>query len=205
VTTTPLMSSQRPYNGIAGWGGTGRLAVESRTTWTEGTPRIELEKHVGAPVRRSRRDTFELGPPKNPGQASDPYTCPPFLGGRLMTHTESTTRNARVRVTGPGPTEACIDGPTSAPCMLPGTDRPTRTKAWAGDPNHELHFHDLRHTHKTCFIEDHVPPRGCNSSDSAHKNPKGGGGGRIRPLSHVTTVMIRGVLHVLQRRWEQFR
>ncbi|MCP2166573.1 tyrosine-type recombinase/integrase [Goodfellowiella coeruleoviolacea] len=83
-----------------------------------------------------------------------------------------------------------------------------RNRVWVprvnGDPRRGwgpilagLHFHDLRHTHKTWLIEDGVP-------EVAQAKRLGHRLGGVRGIySHVTQVMIDDLLAGLQRRWEQ--
>ena len=60
-----------------------------------------------------------------------------------------------------------------------------------------LHFHDLRHTHKTWLIEDGVP-------EVAQSKRLGHRLAGVRGIySHATPPMIESLLAGLQRRWEQ--
>jgi integrase len=60
-----------------------------------------------------------------------------------------------------------------------------------------LHFHDLRHTHKTWLIEDDVP-------EVAQCKRMGHKLGEVRGIySHVTQPMIDALLARLQARWER--
>ena len=61
-----------------------------------------------------------------------------------------------------------------------------------------LHFHDLRHTHNTWLIEDHVPDV-LRHRRMGHRQ-KGVSG----IYSHVTPPMIAAMLDGLQQRWEQY-
>jgi integrase len=61
-----------------------------------------------------------------------------------------------------------------------------------------MHFHDLRHTHKTWLIEDDVP-RVLQLHRMGHK-PKD----TSDIYSHVTRMMIDAMLAALQQRWEQY-
>ena len=60
-----------------------------------------------------------------------------------------------------------------------------------------LHFHDLRHTHKTWLIEDRVP------EVVQHQRLGHRFGGVMGTYSHVTRPMIDDLLAALQARWEQ--
>lgn len=62
----------------------------------------------------------------------------------------------------------------------------------------QLHFHDLRHTHKTWLIEDQVP-RVLYLQRLGHKPQD-----VSDTYSHVTPVMIEAMLAALQQRWEQY-
>lgn len=70
------------------------------------------------------------------------------------------------------------------------------TRGWL-PPNQELHFHDLRHTHKTWLIEDHVP-RIVRLVRIGHRREDADD-----DYSHVTARMIEEMLAALQHRWEQ--
>ncbi|MEU5931121.1 tyrosine-type recombinase/integrase [Micromonospora sp. NPDC047187] len=59
-----------------------------------------------------------------------------------------------------------------------------------------MHFHDLRHTHKTWLIEDGIPEI-AQARRLGHRLPG------VRGIySHVTEPMIAAVVDALQRRWE---
>ncbi|MGC4815112.1 tyrosine-type recombinase/integrase [Micromonospora sp. DT228] len=59
-----------------------------------------------------------------------------------------------------------------------------------------MHFHDLRHTHKTWLIEDGIP-------EIAQARRLGHRLAGVRGIySHVTEAMITNVVDALQRRWE---
>jgi integrase len=60
-----------------------------------------------------------------------------------------------------------------------------------------LHFHDLRHTHKTWLIEDNVP-HVLQHRRLGHRQH-----GAAEIYSHVTPTMTTTMLDALQRRWEQ--
>lgn len=61
-----------------------------------------------------------------------------------------------------------------------------------------MHFHDLRHTHKTWLIEDHVP-RVLQLQRMGHK-PKD----TADLYSHVTPIMVDALRAALRQRWEQY-
>jgi integrase len=76
------------------------------------------------------------------------------------------------------------------------------TPAVAGDPDRGIspilagmHFHDLRHTHKTWLIEDGIP-------EIAQAKRLGHRLGGVRGIySHVTEPMQQRIAHALQQRW----
>jgi integrase len=62
-----------------------------------------------------------------------------------------------------------------------------------------MHFHDLRHTHKTWLIEDGIP-------EIAQARRMGHRLGGVRGIySHVTPVMRQHLVDALQRRWESIQ
>lgn len=59
-----------------------------------------------------------------------------------------------------------------------------------------MHFHDLRHTHKTWLIEDGIP-------EIAQARRLGHRLAGVRGIySHVTEPMINNLTEALQHRWE---
>jgi integrase len=60
-----------------------------------------------------------------------------------------------------------------------------------------MHFHDLRHAHKTWLIEDGVP-QVLQHQRLGHKLVGASG-----IYSHVAAPMIEAMLFALQRRWQQ--
>ena len=59
-----------------------------------------------------------------------------------------------------------------------------------------MHFHDLRHTHKTWLIEDGIP-------EVVQARRLGHRLGGVRGIySHVTPAMRRHLVEALQARWE---
>ena len=62
-----------------------------------------------------------------------------------------------------------------------------------------MHFHDLRHTHKTWLLEDNVA-HALQLDRLGHKRAKNAPG----IYSHVTTVMVQAMLAALQRRWDEY-
>jgi integrase len=135
---------------------------------------------------------LELGPPKTPASVRTVH-LPPFLADELRAHRE---RNPDAQFVFTG-----ING---------GLHRRSnfRRRVWlpalAGDEkkgwsplNEEMHFHDLRHTHETWLIEDHVP-RIMRLVRLGHKRKD------VDDLySHITEQMIEDTVQALQQRWEQ--
>jgi integrase len=62
-----------------------------------------------------------------------------------------------------------------------------------------MHFHDLRHTHKTWLIEDDIPEI-AQAKRLGHRLPG------VRGIySHVTEPMQQRIAHALQHRWQTTR
>jgi integrase len=60
-----------------------------------------------------------------------------------------------------------------------------------------MHFHDLRHSHKTWLIEDGVP-EAAQAKQLGHRLPG------VRGIySHVSPAVAQRLVDGLQRRWEQ--
>ncbi|MBB5801328.1 integrase [Saccharothrix ecbatanensis] len=72
-----------------------------------------------------------------------------------------------------------------------------RTLGWSPTKPH-MHFHDLRHTHKTWLIADGVP------EVLQHKRIGHKFRGVMGVYSHVTRPMVDAMLTGLQARWEQY-
>jgi integrase len=175
------------YTGMR-WGELAGLQWD-RTHLAGDDPRIEIDPEVGALHEISGR--LELGPPKTPASVR-PVHLPPFLVQLLAEHRK---RNPAARFVFTG-----ADG---------GLRRRSnfRPRVWlpalTGNPElgwspiqPGMHFHDLRHTHKTWLIEDGVPPV-LQHQRLGHKLADVSG-----IYSHVTRPMIDAMLAALQKRWD---
>jgi integrase len=109
--------------------------------------------------------------------------------------------------------KAALDG-HDHPIVFPGArggfqrrsnfNRRAWTPATTGDPQQNIppilagmHFHDLRHTHKTWLIEDGIPEI-VQARRLGHRLPG------VRGIySHVTPPMQQHLVQSLQHRWEQ--
>ncbi len=131
-----------------------------------------------------------LGPPKTRDSARD-ILLPPFLvdllrgvldghdedqvftgeRGGLLRRSTFSRRMWQPAVNG--------DAQRARPAVLPG-----------------MHFHDLRHTHKTWLIEDDIPEI-AQAKRLGHRLPG------VRGIySHVTPAMNQRIIDALQRRWD---
>lgn len=176
------------YTGLR-WGELAGLQWR-RTYLTGECPRIEVDPDVGA--LHEVRGRLELGPPKSAASARRVHLAP-FLVDLLDEHRR---RNPRARFVFTGG-----DG---------GLRRRSnfRRRAWlpalAGDTDvgwsrvqPGMHFHDLRHTHKTWLLGDGVP-RVLQLQRLGHKPQD-----VSDYYSHVTQKMVDTMLAGLERRWEQ--
>ena len=155
---------------------------------------IRVDPHDGALHEISGR--LQLGPPKTPASARTIHLAPfhTDLLDQLRHHQHSQDSSGRFVFTG-------VDG---------GLHRRSnfRRRVWlpalTGDPRRGwppvqpgMHFHDLRHTHKTWLIEDRVP-------EVVQHQRLGHRFGGVRGIySHVTRPMIDDMLTGLQTRWER--
>lgn len=149
---------------------------------------IRIDPKVGA--LHEVGGLLSLGPPKTPAAVREVH-LPDFLALLLTLLHEQRT------------------GTTVFPAADGGFHRRSnfRRRVWlpavAGDISRGwdpiapgLHFHDLRHTHKTWMIEDDVPEI-AQCERLGHKLA-----GVAGIYSHVTATMIRRLVDGLQRRWE---
>jgi integrase len=131
-----------------------------------------------------------LGPPKTADSVRD-IRLPPFLVALLdeILHAH------------PRPVVFC--GARGGFQRRSNFNRRAWTPAVAGDPRRGvplilpgMHFHDLRHTHKTWLIEDDIP-------EIAQAKRLGHRLGGVRGIySHVTEPMQQRITHTLQHRWQ---
>jgi len=137
---------------------------------------------------------LQLGPPKTKAGARTVH-LPQFLTDQLEDHRAQQSRRLREHV---------FTGPDGGLLRRTHFRRRTWLPAVGGDTRHGwtpilpgLHFHDLRHTHKTWLIEDGVPEV-LQHKRLGHRMP-----GIRGTYSHVTSVMVDAMLDGLQRRWER--
>ncbi len=131
-----------------------------------------------------------LGPPKNRDSVRD-IRLPPFL----------VTLLDEILNYHPHPIVFC--GARGGFQRRSNFNRRAWTPAAAGDPNRGvpatlagMHFHDLRHTHKTWLIEDDIP-------EIAQAKRLGHRLAGVRGIySHVTEPMQQRIAHTLQQRWQ---
>jgi integrase len=161
------------------------------STYLDDDPRIQIDPRVGALHEIHGR--LELGPPKTIAGVRTVH-LPPFLATLLTEHRE---RNPHARYV--------FTGANGGLHRRSNFRRRVWLPALAGNPelewgpiNPELHFHDLRHTHKTWLVEDGAP-RVLRLERLGHKRKD-----VDDHYSHVTRPMIKDALAALQRRWEQF-
>jgi integrase len=171
------------YTGMR-WGELTGLA-RTNTLLDDGLLRVDPE--VGA--LHEVGGTLVLGPPKTPDSARDVH-LPPFLihliGQVLDNHDH----------------DQVFTGARGGFLRRSNFNRRTFTPALDGDPRRQwppiitgMHFHDLRHTHKTWLIEDDIPEI-AQAKRLGHRMPG------IRGIySHVTPAMRQRIIDALQHRW----
>ena len=166
----------------------GELAGLSRDNLDLNSGLIRIDPRTGA-LHEVGGQLF-LGPPKTPDSAREVH-LPPFLT-QLLT---------QVMAAHPHPMVFC--GARGSYQRRSNFNRRAWTPATAGNPEQHLppvlagmHFHDLRHTHKTWLIEDGIPEI-VQARRLGHRLPG------VRGIySHVTPAMQQHVVQALQRRWE---
>jgi integrase len=134
---------------------------------------------------------LELGPPKTPAAVRS-ILLPPFLVARLRDHLDSHD-HSHVFVG--------VDGGLYRRSNFgrrfwrPATDGNPRRRVSPVVPG--MHFHDLRHTHKTWMIEDGVPEV-AQAKRLGHRLPG------VRGIySHVSATVEQRLVDGLQQRWKK--
>jgi integrase len=130
-----------------------------------------------------------LGPPKTPDSARDIH-LPPFLIA-LLRHLLDSHDHDQI-----------FSGARGGLLRRSAMSRRVFGPAVNGNPRHGLppiiagmHFHDLRHTHKTWLIEDDIPEI-AQAKRLGHRLPG------VRGIySHVTPAMIQRIIDALEHRW----
>lgn len=165
----------------------GELAGLRRENCRLATKTIHVDAHTGALHELS--GNLSLGPPKTAAGART-IAIPDFLLDLLTAHLDGEDH------------EHVFTSPQGALLRRGGFRRRVWLPAVAGDPaegvdpiHPRLHFHDLRHTHKTWLIEDGVPEI-AQAQRLGHTL-----GGVAGIYSHVTDPVIERLVHGLQRRW----
>jgi integrase len=166
----------------------GELAGLARTNTHLGDGLVRVDPKVGA-LHEGAGDLY-LSPPKTTDSARDIH-LPPFLIGLLRRvldrhDHEQVLCGARGGLLRRSSMSRRIFGPA-----VNGSPRTGLPPVIAG-----MHFHDLRHTHKTWLIEDDIP-------EVAQAKRLGHRLSGVRGIySHVTPAMQQRIVDVLQRRWE---
>jgi integrase len=130
-----------------------------------------------------------LGPPKTTDSARDVHR-PPFLIGLLKTQLDSHDRDVVFTGAHGGLLRRSAMSRRVFGPAVNGKPHTSQQPIIAG-----MHFHDLRHTHKTWLIEDDIP-------EIAQAKRLGHRMQGVRGIySHVTPAMIQRVINALERRW----
>jgi integrase len=149
---------------------------------------IRVDPEVGALHEVQGR--LYLGPPKTPGSARDIH-LPPFLTALLRQLLDGHDH------------DQVFCGARGCLHRRSSFSRRVWRPAVDGDPGKHLppviagmHFHDLRHTHKTWLIEDDIPEI-AQAKRLGHRLPG------VRGIySHVTPAMQQRITEALQHRWQ---
>jgi integrase len=165
----------------------GELAGLRRPNLHLDTRTIHIDAETGALHELSGNLT--LGPPKTPASVRD-IALPDFVVDLLTDHLQRHDH------------EHVFTSPHGALLRRGGFRRRVWLPAVAGNPAKDnppiharLHFHDLRHTHKTWLIEDGV-------AEIAQAQRLGHAVEGVTGIySHVTAPVIARLVHGLQRRW----
>jgi integrase len=169
------------YTGMR-WGELAGLARAS-THLDDGLLRVDPE--VGALHEVGAH--LYLGPPKTRDSARDIH-LPPFLIGKLKTLLDSHDHDlVFTGARGGLLRRSAMSRRVFAPAVNRNAEQPPII---AG-----MHFHDLRHTHKTWLIEDDIP-------EVAQAKRLGHRLSGVRGIySHVTPAMIQRIVDALEHRW----
>ncbi|SDY44158.1 Site-specific recombinase XerD [Micromonospora pattaloongensis] len=165
----------------------GELAGLARANTHLGDGLIQVHPDVGALHEVAGR--LYLGPPKTANSVRDIH-LPPFLTGLLQEFLDSHDHD----------TVFC--GARGAYLRRSSMSRRVWGPAVNGNPRAHtgpviqgMHFHDLRHTHKTWLIEDDIPEV-AQAQRLGHRLPG------VRGIySHVTPAMRQRITDALQNRW----
>jgi integrase len=183
-----LLTITAAYTGMR-WG---ELAgLQWIRTYLDDNARVEIDPELGALHEIHGR--LELGTPKTPASVR-PIHLPRFLVDLLTEHRD---RNPQAQFVFTGPDGGLLRRSNfRRRVWLPALNG-NEDLGWAPiQPG--MHFHDLRHTHKTWLIEHHVP-RILQLERMGHKRKD-----VDDDYSHVTPMMIEAMLAALQQRWEQY-
>ena len=166
----------------------GELVGLARTNTHLGDGLIRVHPEVGALHEVGGR--LYLGPPKTPDSARDIH-LPPFLIDLLRQILDGHDH------------DQVFTGANGGYLRRSNFNRRTWTPAVNGDPRQRtgpiiagMHFHDLRHTHKTWLIEDDIPEV-AQAKRLGHRIPG------VRGIySHATPAMWQRLTNALQQRWD---
>ncbi|MEN3615845.1 tyrosine-type recombinase/integrase [Plantactinospora sp. ZYX-F-223] len=179
-----ILVTTAAYTGMR-WG---ELAGLARTNTRLGHGLIRIDPDHGALHEVQGR--LYLGPPKTAGSARDIH-LPPFLITLLQ------------ELLGSHDHDLVFCGARGAYLRRSSMSRRVFRPAVDGSPRKHtepviegMHFHDLRHTHKTWMIEDQIPEI-AQARRLGHRLPG------IRGIySHVTPTMIADITRALEDRWQ---
>jgi integrase len=181
--TDQLLVNAAAYTGMR-WGELAGLA-RANTHLDDGLIRVHPD--VGA-LHEVGGQLF-LGPPKTRDSARDIH-IPPFLAAKLRALLDSHDH------------DLVFTGARGTLLRRSSMSRRVFNPAVTGNPStgqapviSGMHFHDLRHTHKTWLIEDDIPEI-AQAKRLGHRLPG------IRGIySHVNPAMIQRIVDALERRW----
>lgn len=164
-----------------------------------------IDKDIGA-VHEDERGRRDFGPPK--GGKGRAVELPPFLAEALLAFLETFPKSRDLLFVNRAlePLRRSGFSKESTPWRR-ACDGWAARDAVQGHPalleapaiHAGLHFHDLRHTHKTWLADDGIPPV-ARDERLGHVTP-----GMDGVYIHATPAMRRRVLAALQRRWETFQ